>query len=308
MGVIKLGSVETFEEAYKSFKAYCRAKNLAEDTLKSYDNNRKALLRFMEGDFELRRISECLIQDFISECQALGNKSTTINTKLKHIRAMLNYFYEQGWMPKIPIRLIRAEQPVKETYTEAELRLLLKKPDLKNCGFDDYRNWVLVNYFLATGNRVASVINIQMKHVRLEENEIILIHTKNRRQQIVPIVKALKNVLVEYIRYRQPQTEDDYLFCTWHGQQLTKYGLRNALVRYNKRSGVNRTSIHAYRHTYSKMWILNGGDVFRLQKMLGHRTLEMTRQYVNMFNVDLKGADEFNPLTRLTQKKEHIKL
>lgn len=308
MSLIKINSVQTFEEAYKNFEAYCKAKNLAPDTLKSYANNKKALMKFMEGNFDLNQISQCMIEQFVVKSQENGNSCNTINTKLKHIRVMINYFAKQGWMARVPINLIRSNQLVKEVYNDKELEILLRKPNVKVCDFDDFRNWVLINYFLATGNRLSSVLNIKIKHVNLDEDEIILVHTKNRKQQIVPIVPTLKTILLEYIRYRQPKSDDDYLFCTWHGQQLTKYGLRNALVRYNQRRGVMRTSIHAYRHTFAKLWILNGGDVFRLQKMLGHKDIRMTRNYVNMFDVDLKDTAEFNPLTKLYRQKVHIKL
>lgn len=73
---------------------------------------------------------------------------------------------------------------------------------------------------------------------------------------------------------------------------------------YNISRGVGRTSVHAFRHTFAKYWIRNGGDVFRLQKLLGHSTLEMTRKYVNLFNIDLsEGYDEVNPLDRLAKKQ-----
>ena len=52
-----------------------------------------------------------------------------------------------------------------------------------------------------------------------------------------------------------------------------------------------------------KIYIMNGGDTFRLQKILGHSTLEMTRHYVNLFSADLKkDYDDFSPLNTMARK------
>jgi integrase/recombinase XerD len=64
-------------------------------------------------------------------------------------------------------------------------------------------------------------------------------------------------------------------------------------------------------HTFAKLWILNGGDIFRLQKILGHSSLDIVKEYVNMFSTDLQiNFDEFNPLEniKVNQKKTSIKM
>ena len=124
------------------------------------------------------------------------------------------------------------------------------------------------------------------------------------------MASALKIILIEYIRYRKPKSDDDYLFCNWHGGQLSRDGLINGIRRYNRRRGVEKTSIHLFRHTFAKMWIINGGDIFRLQKILGHKSLDMVRNYIELFGNDLKrDYDKFNPLSNFVlSRKEHIKL
>ncbi|RHP70371.1 hypothetical protein DXA59_05185 [Clostridium sp. OF03-18AA] len=63
--------------------------------------------------------------------------------------------------------------------------------------------------------------------------------------------------------------------------------------------GVEKTSAHLYRHTFAKKWILNGGDIFRLQKILGHSDLTVVKEYVQMFGQDLAvDFDKFNSLDR----------
>ena len=85
--------------------------------------------------------------------------------------------------------------------------------------------------------------------------------------------------------------------------QVVSRALIKSIRVYNHSRGVSRTSIHAFRHTFAKYWIRNNGDPFRLQKMLGHSSLDMTRNYVNMFSADLKdGFDSFSPLDKMVKK------
>lgn len=72
---------------------------------------------------------------------------------------------------------------------------------------------------------------------------------------------------------------------------------------------MEKTSIHLYRHTFAKKWILAGGDIFRLQKILGHSSLDVVKEYVEMFTNDLqKDFDKFNALEQIHRKGEKIKL
>lgn len=67
---------------------------------------------------------------------------------------------------------------------------------------------------------------------------------------------------------------------------------------------VNKSSCHLFRHTFAKNWILASGDVFRLQKILGHSDLSVTKEYVNMFGNDLQlDFEKFNPLDNLKGKQ-----
>ncbi|MFW6030665.1 MAG: tyrosine-type recombinase/integrase [Halanaerobiales bacterium] len=83
----------------------------------------------------------------------------------------------------------------------------------------------------------------------------------------------------------------------------------SAIKRYHKKRGVKSTSIHKYRHTFAKLAIMKGIDPLRLQKILGHSTLDMTRKYVNLFGIDLKeGFNKYNPLEQFNHYKETIKV
>jgi integrase/recombinase XerD len=210
---------------------------------------------------------------------------------------------ERDYMPKFKVKLIRQEKKVKNTYTEAELKLLLDKPNVKKCSFAEYRNWAISNYLLGTGNRLGTVCGLKISDVDFQNHEIILKKLKNRRQYIIPLSMRLEKILLDYLLYRKGEP-DDYLFCNSFGAKLQEDALATAIKRYNRVRGVEKTSIHLYRHTFAKNWILNGGDIFRLKSILGHSSIDIVKEYAEMFGSDLKrNFDRFNPLDNFGEHK-----
>lgn len=138
-----------------------------------------------------------------------------------------------------------------------------------------------------------------------ESHEVKLQVVKNKKQYIIPLSQTLEQTLQEYLTFRGG-TPDDYLFCNIYGEQLTTDALKNCIYKYNTKRGVSKTSTHLFRHTFAKKWILNGGDIFRLQKILGHSSIDIVKEYVNMFGVDLqKNYAEFNPLDNMECMKKN---
>ena len=99
---------------------------------------------------------------------------------------------------------------------------------------------------------------------------------------------------------------DGWLFPNVGEEQLTTHALRLAFGRYCKNRGVTHANIHGLRHNFAKGWVQNNGNMFALQKILGHSSLDMTKKYVRLFAEDIKeDYDKFNPLDTIkrTQRR-----
>ena len=294
----------TIREAFQQFQRHNQVGNLAEDTIRYYDDKSKYLFAFIGNiDVPITTITPDVLDNYILSMKEQGNLSdATINNRLRMVRAFLYYCMERGWMPSYPVRMIRATDKQKEPYTQEELKRLLKRPNTNTCTFAEYRNWVMVNFLLATGCRAGTLVELKVQDVDLSAGMVFFRHMKARNQITVPLSQSMVKILQEYLTYRGGENEAP-LFVSERGTGMTISTLENAIYSYNRSRGVDKTSIHLFRHTFAKMYIQAGGDPFRLQKLLGHSDLTMTRHYVALYADDLKANyDRLNPLEQFKRE------
>ncbi len=298
----------TFDRAYDEFIFNCQARNLRPATIQFYDNSMRTIYKFIDPKTQLKDITKLTVDNFVINCRKqLDIKDITVNTYLRALKAILYYFMKLGYVEKFHIPLIKYDKPVIETYTDEEIKLLLKKPDKNKCTFVEFRNWTICNVLYATGMRCSNLIGLKISNVDLENNLLSMKTTKNRKPLVIPITKSLQPVLREYLGIRKGN-DDDYLFCTAYGGMISRDALNGSMKRYNNGRYVNKTGIHRWRHTFAKQWILNHGDILKLQKILNHSDLDMVRHYVNIFTQDLqKDFEEFNPLEFVNKKSIKMK-
>lgn len=96
-------------------------------------------------------------------------KPSTVNIYLRALRASLYYLMNEGHLERFKISLIKPFATQKVPFSDEEIIRLLRKSDMKNCPFVEYRNWVAVCYLLDTENRLNTVINIKAGDVNMTE-------------------------------------------------------------------------------------------------------------------------------------------
>ena len=175
----------TIQQAFERYQKYNRLKNLSQGSLDFYAAKGRSFFRFL-GDTEqpIHTITEETVEDYIFYMKDQQLHDTTINTNLRMVRAFLYWCMEKGYLEKYPIRLVRADDPIKEPYTTDELQKLLKEPDCKTCSFAEYRNWVIVNFLLGIGCRASTLLNLHIDPASLTEEE--------RQQKLQEILDCIK--------------------------------------------------------------------------------------------------------------------
>lgn len=300
----------TFKEGFEEYIDNCKARNLREATIKHYKESFISIKKFIPEDTLIKNFNKNTVPDFIINCREnLQINDITLYTYARDLKTLMYFFMRNDYLQTFKIDLPKTTRTPIECYTDNELKVLLKKPDLNKSTFSEYRDWVIINFLMSVGVRLNSFINIKIKDLDLENEVVHVIMTKNRRPLIIPLNKSIIKILKEYLKFRDYENEEEYLFCNVYGKQLTKTTISESLRQYNIRRKITKTGIHRYRHTFAKKWIMAGGSVTTLQKILGHSSLNMTENYINLLVEDLKkDINQFNLLEEFSQSKQHIKV
>jgi len=304
MNVRRMVQPRSLSDNFRVFILEKQSEGCAIQSLESYIGCLYALKPYMDIDMDLEDVTKEMIVNAIAE---ISKKDVSRNT-VRHYSAGIKAFF--GWCNKngysdVNIPLYKGEESVPETYTDEELKKLLKRPNLKKCSFTEYRTWVMVNLLVNNGCRASTLCNIQIRDFDAENGIILTRHMKRRKNIQLPLGPQMTHIICEYLVIRNGRM-DDWLFCNENGSQMCPEGLKSAIERYNKRRGVERTGVHKFRNTFARIYLVEcKGDALKLQKLLGHSTLDMTKHYVKLFNTDLiNDYNEKSPLDAMTSKCE----
>lgn len=295
-------------EAFEEFIAEKEALGKSASTIRNYRQSYGYFMEFADLDpaDTLDMIDSSMIYHWAGNLNLEGVKHTSINHYLRDCRAFFYWCMDdsRGYMKTFKIKEVSGQEEVIKFFSDEELELLLEKPK-RNAQYAEWRTYAIVNWVLGTGNRAGTVVNVRLNDIDFKKKEITLAHTKNKAAQIIPLSTSLETTLKEFLRLFNTTNDNPWLFSRVDEEQLTTNALRLAFRKYCLDRGVKHTNIHGLRHNFARSWVKNNGNMFSLQRILGHSTLEMTRRYVKLFSEDIKEEfDKFNPLDNIKRKSK----
>lgn len=284
-------TISFYNRFYKKYCAYCEA--LYEKEVENFN------MKMLPIEHLVAEMNQMFFMNYL-EKQGLNNQ--TINSYLRGLRSWGNWCEEEGYIEGFKCPIKEVEPPVKEVYSDYELGLLMSKPPIAN--FAEFRSYCIISLLLNTGARSKTLLNIRICDVDYEEGYINFNTLKNNKVVRLGLDRKTKRDLGEWIefwRYGKGANPTDYLFCNEYGEQLSRAALDKSISKYNKARGVEKTSLHLFRHTFAKKWITSGGDIITLAKVLTHSELEMVKRYSNLYGSDIK--DEMMEHSAIAQMK-----
>lgn len=265
-------------EQFVRERMYC--KNVSAATVVWYRQSFRA--------FEGATQDKIAMRDRIARLREAGVSAISVNTYLRAINAFFRWRHSEGYVSELlNIPKLKEEQKILATLTPEQVQRIVGFRPKGSC---QQRIYTLACVLLDTGLRIDEALSLRRFDVDFD-NLLLRVRGKGAKERLVPMSVEMRKLLWRWLRNRPT---DGFVFGSRGGSKLGQRNLLRDFKQWGSRlciTGV-RFSFHTLRHTFAVNYIRNGGDVFRLQRVLGHSSLEMTRRYVNLQTSDLQAVHD----------------
>ncbi len=290
----------TIQQALTEFQIEQQIRGNTPKTIQYYSLSVGLYARFAGFDTPLQEITLNSLRAYYLHLLERNISSTTIQTYIRALRSFLTWCYQQEYILvnlSEKFRLPKAQRKAIDVLTDSEVRRLLFCFNLRY--LVHLRNYCMCSLMLDSGLRLHEVVTLTMEHTHLPEGYII-VDGKGNKQRVVPLGMNTRKFLFRYLSRRPGCASTDRVFLMSNLQPVTDATLRQMFRKLKKRSGIPRLRAHLLRHTFATRYLENGGDMYALQQILGHTSLEMVKKYVHSTTRKLVPKfPEFSPLDNL---------
>lgn len=314
----------SLDEAFEVFIRAKKADGVREGTIKGYYEVMRYFKQWLNADIaNVNEITADMIRSYINYLRTertpyaedehrkksrKGLSVHTINIRIRTLSTMFRFLFTEGMIPINPMANIsqvrddaREEVP---GLSDNEIDAILSSYDDRQ--FAQWRDKTLVLLLLDTGLRIGEALSLTAEQIDFKQLTVYVPSqiAKNRKDREIPIsrevAKRLRQLLDETQQYFG---EDARVFMNAYGEELTDDAFRRRLNRLKRKLNIPRLHPHMFRHTFARNYILNGGDIFTLQKILDHADIQTTRKYVQMDTEHIREQhNKFSPVRNIMKR------
>ncbi len=289
-------------KAIEGYIIDCRTRNLSRKTIGWYEQKLKYLARWLDEEEDVQQLDNVAIaqlRTFILDLQVAQIGRTTVNKNgdmteispltvkgyVQVIKGFFTWCFNEELIEKNPAA--RLQMPcipdyLIPTFTPEHITLMLDACDTsKNLGFRDYTMMLVL---LETGIRISELCNLRVQDVHAD---YIRVMGKGKKEREIGISAAVGKYLWKYINlHRRPHDENEKrVFMNRYSVPITPTGVDQVLDDIGSRTGITdvRVSAHTFRHTFACIYLEQGGEIYKLSRLLGHSSVEVTEEYLKSF-------------------------
>ena len=231
--------------------------------------------------------------------------SVSVQSYVRGLRAFLRWLYDSEYINQnicAKFKLPKATRKVIDILTEEEIRALFDS--IPGDNVHNVRNRLIVALMLDCGLRLHEVVTLTVSSVHVKDRYIIVQQGKGDKQRVVPFGNFTHKLIERYLKLSSDMLPREALIIKVSGieiyEAITDTTIKQLFRKLKTRTGIQRLKPHLLRHTFATRYLENGGNIYTLQAILGHTSLEMVKRYLHLANTRIrKDFSRFSPLDNL---------
>lgn len=264
----------------KEFELFIRERkfvqNISKSTIEFYEYSYRTFKKHSKVT-SIEELNKTALSSFVANMRESGMSAGNTDARIRGINPFLTWLYENDLIKEnLKIKKPKLEQKVMKTFTEPQLKAIITyKPKDKY----ELRLHTILLLLADTGIRINEATTITRNRIDFD-NLLITVLGKGNKERIIPFSVELRKSLFKYSKSHK----FDLLFPNKYGGKLLYDNLRREFRKLIQELGINGFdgSFHCFRRSFAKNFVRSGGNLFYLQKLLGHTTLTMSRRYVEL--------------------------
>jgi site-specific recombinase XerD len=301
----------TIMEAIKGYILDCRTRGRSGRTIEWYEQKLTYFSRWISEESEVDKLNLVMVDHlrlFVLHLQTaqLGRNTSgkdedatkisplTVKGYVQVVKGFFNWCHAEELIKKNPaarLKLPSVPTYMIPTFTSEHIKNMLDACDRSTP--IGYRDYTIILVLLETGIRVSELCGLRLQDVHEDH---IRVFGKGKKEREIGIAPGVGKCLWKYIhQYRDPAPDaKDLVFVNRHGHPLTRSGVERFLLELKSKLGITdvRVSAHTFRHTFARMYLENGGEIYKLSRLMGHSSVEVTEEYLKDFNVRAARQDQ----------------
>ena len=221
-----------------------------------------------------------------------------INSHFWALEKFFEFLHHKGTqnLPEVNLKRLKIQTLEREILTQEEIKELYNIVENQETQTQkqealNYQDKVLLTIYYGCGLRRTEGINVNVDDINFDTRVLHVKKGKNSKQRLIPFNKTASKILQDWVfEYRtiliQDKTESK-LFINRFGKPLTGGTLGNRLQRIINQSDniklkEKNITLHSLRHSIATHLLANGMDIQKVQRFLGHSSLETTQIYTHL--------------------------
>ncbi|MGD0589924.1 MAG: tyrosine recombinase XerC [Bacteroidota bacterium] len=277
-------------------------RNYSAHTILSYETDLMSLVQFLQNEKieTFDQVHKESLRAFIGFLLDEGFGQRSVARKIASLRSFFKYLRRHKIVEGNPALVLITPKVGKRLpvfLDELSMRKLLLSSD--QTGPNKKRDLAMMELFYSTGIRLSELINLTLNDLKQEEG-LIKVKGKGRKERFVPVGKKALTVINEYLATRsdlllaaQRTHSELSLFVTGKGRKLYPQAVGRIVRKYIAAvSEIEKKSPHVLRHTFATHLLNRGADIRAVKELLGHESLSTTQVYTHVSSARMKKVYE----------------